>query len=85
MVIIYLTNPDRKMSFSSNLNNYFITFLSLFKFHVLFISMGRKIKYKTKEELRVSINEKSMRYYEKNKKSICEKNLKRYHGQKEKI
>ena len=42
-------------------------------------------KYKTKEELRVSINEKSMRYYEKNKKSICEKNLKRYHGQKEKI
>ena len=44
--------------------------------------MGRKLKYKTKEELRISINEKSMRYYEKNKQSVRKKNLKRYYNEK---
>jgi len=44
--------------------------------------MGRKIKYKTKEELRISINEKSMRYYERNKELIRTKNLKRYYEKK---
>ena len=41
--------------------------------------MGRHKKYKTKEEKRISINEKSMRYYWKNQEKIKEKNLKRYH------
>jgi hypothetical protein len=46
--------------------------------------MGRKKLYKTNEELRISINEKSMRYYLKNKELIQKKNLKRYYDKKEK-
>ena len=45
--------------------------------------MGRKLKYKTDEEKRIAINEKSMRYYEKNKQLIQKKNLERYYAKKE--
>ena len=46
--------------------------------------MGRKKLYKTNEEVRISINEKSMRYYLKNKELIQKKNLKRYYDNKQK-
>jgi hypothetical protein len=45
--------------------------------------MGRNLKYKTKEEYRIASNEKAMRYYEKNKQLIQQKNLKRYYAEKE--
>ena len=45
--------------------------------------MGRKLKYKTIEEKRIANNEKAMRYYEKNKQLIQERNLKQYHAKKE--
>lgn len=47
--------------------------------------MGRKLKYKTEEEKRISINEKSMRYYWKNQKKIKQKNLKKYYENKRNI
>jgi hypothetical protein len=46
--------------------------------------MGIKKLYKTNEEVRISINEKSMRYYLKNKELIQKKNLKRYYDKKQK-
>jgi hypothetical protein len=44
--------------------------------------MGRNLKYKTKEEQRIASNKKSMRYYEKNKELIKERNLKKYYEKK---
>ena len=44
--------------------------------------MGRNLKYKTEEERRIAINEKSMRYYENNKELIRKKNLNRYYVKK---
>ncbi len=44
--------------------------------------MGRKRIYHTDEEKRNAVNEKSMRYYLKNKEQIKEKNRNRYHDAK---
>lgn len=44
--------------------------------------MGRKRKYFTDEEKRIARNKAFMRYYEKNRNEIKQKNLKRYHENK---
>lgn len=47
--------------------------------------MGRHKKYNTNEELNKSICEKSMKYYWKNQEKIKKKNLKRYYENKRNI
>jgi hypothetical protein len=47
--------------------------------------MGRKIKYLTDEEKRISRNKAFMKYYEKNKEKVKIRNLKRYYENKLKI
>jgi hypothetical protein len=44
--------------------------------------MGRKLKYKTKEEKRIAQNETYMRYYERNKERIKKEKLNRYYERK---
>jgi hypothetical protein len=44
--------------------------------------MGRKLKYKTRQEKLQARKDRQMRYYERNKESIKEKNLKRYYEHK---
>lgn len=44
--------------------------------------MGRKLKYKTKEEKRKANNIDAMKYYWKNVDTIRKRNLKKYYEQK---
>lgn len=44
--------------------------------------MGRKLKYKTKKEQVEARKARQMRYYERNKEKIKQKNLERYHEHK---
>ena len=46
---------------------------------------GRKIKYLTKEEKRKANCEKSTRYYNKNKLTICGLRMKRYYNKKKEV
>ena len=47
--------------------------------------MGRKKKYKTKEEIEQAVRDKAMRYYFRNQEVIKQKNLKRYYENKRNI
>ena len=49
---------------------------------MIFINMGRKKKYLTEEERIEAQKRWNMEYYERNKISIKQKALKRYHGKK---
>lgn len=42
--------------------------------------MGRHRKYNTEDELKMARRKAAMKYYEKNRKSIQEKNLQRYYA-----
>jgi hypothetical protein len=48
-------------------------------FQLLFISMGRKQKYFTKDEKTQANRDAVMKHYEKNKEKIKRRNLKRYY------
>jgi hypothetical protein len=45
--------------------------------------MGRKKLNRTKDELKEQSNQRSKRYYERNRESICEKRMHRYLRAKE--
>lgn len=47
--------------------------------------MGRKLKYQTKEEKLEAQRRWNMEYYERNKESVKQKNLKRYYGRKKNL
>lgn len=51
---------------------------------MIFICMGRKKKYKTKEEQLEAQRRWMMEYYERNKEKLKQINLKRYHDGKRK-
>lgn len=57
-----------------------ISFSEFFRSLIIFINMGRKKKYNTDEERLEAQRRWNMEYYARNKDSIKEKNLNRYHG-----
>lgn len=61
---------------------YYIIFFHFFPTIKLFINMGRKKKYITKEELSDANKEKYMRYYLKNIVERRKKALERYYNNK---
>lgn len=44
--------------------------------------MGRDIKYKSKKERKLALRERQIRYYERNKEYIKQRNLKNYYERK---
>ena len=66
------------MSSHNNFRRFFVVFLNT----ILFILMGRKLKYKTEEERKIARNKLRMKYYWKNSKNEKQKALERYYENK---
>lgn len=78
MVVGCVTLSVRFNRFNINLR-----FFHFFPTYILFIYMGRKLKYITHEQKLNANREKYMRYYWKNQELVKKKNLKRYYAKKE--
>jgi hypothetical protein len=75
---------ERKMgSIPSHTTKIKIKFSNVFLIYILFICMGRKLKYKTPEEKKQANRDRVMKHYNKNKNRIKKKNLERYYKNKE--
>lgn len=60
------------------------SFLEFFHRSYIFINMGRKLKYKSKEEQLEAKRKWRREYYYRNKEQICENYMRKYYERKQK-